>query len=206
MLRVGSMQPTITADGNAEAAPPPLPQPAVDVVRVAASIFRGVARTGDSCSRQLIRVMPLQWTCFAGLPEVFALLPSVLAAHFGPQAEPGTFMVACKRRNAQEFDKDAVMQRIVELVGGRHTVSLTNPRRVVVVEVIQALCGISVVEDHEYTTFAQFNLRQFQEGIRRKQEEEPGAAGDGSYGEQRGKERSSSSSASTSTSTSTIAV
>lgn len=139
---------------------------AVDVVRVARSIFQTVASTRKPCCRHVIRLVPLQWTCFAGLPEVFALLHMILLPHFhGPGVQPGTFMVAMKRRNNQDLDRDAVVGKIVELVGPHHSVCLKNPRRVVVVEVIQALCGISVISDHEYSSFAEFNLRKFQAEI-----------------------------------------
>ena len=76
-----------------------------------------------------------------------------------------------------EFDKDAVVRRIVELVGPRHTVSLANPRRVVVVEVIQALCGLSVVDGHEHGEFVEFNLRKFQDRIRKSKEAGGGMGG-----------------------------
>ncbi len=149
----------------------------VDVVKVCGSVFRSVAASQEPVSRHVIRFVPLQWTCFAGLPEVFAVLPPLVAAHFGPGSEPGTFMVATKRRNNQEFDKDAVVRRIVELVGPRHTVSLANPRRVVVVEVIQALCGLSVVDGHEHGEFVEFNLRKFQDRIRKSKEAGGGMGG-----------------------------
>ncbi len=65
-------------------------------------------------------------------------------------------------------------------VGPRHKVS-TAPARVVVVEVNQSLCGVSVIAGGDYGAWRECNLRRCQDDAR-KARAEPAAACTGSEG------------------------
>jgi hypothetical protein len=63
------------------------------------SLFQGVAATGDPCSRHLVRIVPLQRTCFAGAAEIEEALVPFIREHFHKPHNRCTFMVQLKRRN-----------------------------------------------------------------------------------------------------------
>jgi len=126
----------------------------VDPLEVVRSLFASVAATGDACSRHLVRLVPLQRTCFAGPDEIAEALQPMLERAFPKEASSCcTFMVQLKRRNNNAFDKDAMVSRIVNMVnegraeGSKHVVNLTAPQKVIVVEINQALCGVTVLDD-----------------------------------------------------------
>jgi hypothetical protein len=85
----------------------------VDPVAVVRSLFQAVASSGEACSRHLVKVVPLQRTCFAGADEIAACLAPLLKLEFQnpiPNNEPAscTFMVQLKRRNNNAVRECAV--------------------------------------------------------------------------------------------------
>uniref|UniRef100_A0A7S2GUE7 THUMP domain-containing protein n=1 Tax=Octactis speculum TaxID=3111310 RepID=A0A7S2GUE7_9STRA len=99
---------------------------------------------------------------------------ALLTEHFGPSSPACSYMVAVKRRNNPTFDKDGLIRQLALAVNERHTVDLTAPQRVILIEVFQSLCGVSVV--HKYPEFYSYNLRRFQEKLVLKEESSPGEA------------------------------
>jgi tRNA(Ser,Leu) C12 N-acetylase TAN1 len=74
-----------------------------------------------------------------------------------------------------KFDKDAMVSRIVELVNmdrapqDRHIVNLTSPEKVVLVEINQALCGLTIVSGGpgvDHAKLHDFNIRHMQDSVR----------------------------------------
>ena len=66
------------------------------------------------------------------------------------------FAVQIKRRSNTSVEKMPLIERIAAEVGMHHTVNLSSPESVVVVEVLKGLAGVAVVEG--YTRFKGFNL------------------------------------------------
>lgn len=105
--------------------------PLVDPLRVVRAIFGAVEASGQPVSRHLVRLVPLQRTCFAGKAEVLASIAPLLAERLAPAPgrAPTTFNVVVKRRNATHFDKDGLIDAVVDAVnalGGGHTVWVTR--------------------------------------------------------------------------------
>ena len=71
----------------------------VDPLQVVGALFSDLRTTQAPCSRHLVRVVPLQLTCFAGADEILETLEPLVARAFGPGCPAVTFMVHLKRRN-----------------------------------------------------------------------------------------------------------
>jgi hypothetical protein len=72
-------------------------QPGADIQGIMDKVYESI-NTSGSCSRLLIKLVPLQYTCFAGLVEIEDQLRPLIKQHF-KDSEPSTYMVALKRRN-----------------------------------------------------------------------------------------------------------
>mmetsp|Transcript_24124 Transcript_24124/g.70762 ORF Transcript_24124/g.70762 Transcript_24124/m.70762 type:complete len:343 (-) Transcript_24124:170-1198(-) len=144
-----------------------------DPMALVNQVFRQVETTGAPCCRHLVRLIPAQVTCFAGLEEIEEVITPLLEQHFGPGIPSTSYMIALKRRNNDTFDRDALIQKVAGLVGKQHKVDLKQPKVVVIVEVFQALCGISVC--HDYVRYNGLNIRSFQAKQRQKATTEPEA-------------------------------
>ena len=130
------------------------------------AVLEQVVTSGDSCSRFLVRLIPLQVTCFAGLEEMMTAATGLLEEHFGQGVPNRTFMIAMKRRNNPGFDRDAAISRLAGAIGARHTVNMKDPERVLLVEVFQSFCGLSVLEN--FSTLRDYNIRQLQDAARER--------------------------------------
>mmetsp|Transcript_7455 Transcript_7455/g.22049 ORF Transcript_7455/g.22049 Transcript_7455/m.22049 type:complete len:321 (+) Transcript_7455:551-1513(+) len=60
-------------------------------------------------------------------------------------AAPRSYAVVVKRRNAEEFPKEAAVKALAALVPPQHPVDLKSPEVTILVEVFKGLCGVSVV-------------------------------------------------------------
>lgn len=68
----------------------------MDVQSIVDKVYESISESG-SCCRLLVKVIPMQYTCFAGPEEIEAQLKPLIEHHF--KGEPCTYMVALKRRN-----------------------------------------------------------------------------------------------------------
>lgn len=141
---------------------------AIDMVRAVCEVLHQVEGSGEPCSRHLVRLVPLQRTCFAGLEEIKEQLPALLEPHFGPGTPPLAYKIAVKRRNNPTFDKDGLITHIASTIDRRHKVQFKQAEAVIVVEIFQSFCGMSVVRGGDYDTFAELNLRKTQDRVRKK--------------------------------------
>ena len=78
------------------------------------------------------------------------------AAPDAGSAEPRSYAVVVKRRNADAFPKDIAIRAIASLVPPQHAVDLKAPDVTIVVEVFKSLCGLAVVPS--YAAHHNFNL------------------------------------------------
>ena len=66
----------------------------IDPAAVIAAIMRDVVDSGCSRSRHLIRMMPLQATCFASLEDLEVTAKPLIEKHFGSAADGDFAMLA----------------------------------------------------------------------------------------------------------------
>lgn len=83
-------------------------EPSVDVHGLVNQVYQSVSESG-SCSRLIVRVIPLQYTCFAGPEEIEAQLEPLIKKHF-KDSEPCSYMVVLKRRNNCSVRKQTLIQ------------------------------------------------------------------------------------------------
>ncbi|RDW67932.1 hypothetical protein BP6252_09328 [Coleophoma cylindrospora] len=128
------------------------------------------AGSGHRRSKYLNRLTPMTLMARAtekGLEEVAR---TVLAEHFDLKKETGTstedtekegcsFAIRPTIRNHTSLKRDSVIKQIAELVGPRHKVNLTKPDKVILVEIYQTVCGMSVVGS-DWEALKRFNIAE----------------------------------------------
>ncbi|KAK4236941.1 tRNA acetyltransferase TAN1 [Achaetomium macrosporum] len=77
-----------------------------------------------------------------------------------PEKKPFTFAIRPTIRNHSNLKRDVVINTIAGLINGdRHKVNLTSPDKVILVDVYQTVCGMSVV-DGDWDELKRFNLTE----------------------------------------------
>ncbi|KAG5208009.1 THUMP domain-containing protein [Trichophyton interdigitale] len=108
-----------------------------------------------------------------GLEE---LARDVLRPHFHSGGPPRKYAIRPTIRNNTDCQRDSVIKLIASIVGGGHSVDLKNYDLLILVDVIQTMCGMSVVEG-DYDELKRYNLSEIYSPTPRpevKPEKEPG--------------------------------
>ncbi|EFE40759.1 hypothetical protein TRV_04532 [Trichophyton verrucosum HKI 0517] len=108
-----------------------------------------------------------------GLEE---LARDVLRPHFHSGGPPRKYAIRPTIRNNTDCQRDSVIKLIASIVGGEHSVDLKNYDLLILVDVIQTMCGMSVVEG-DYDELKRYNLSEIYSPTPRpevKPEKEPG--------------------------------
>ncbi|KAM4057980.1 THUMP domain-containing protein [Hirsutella rhossiliensis] len=69
-----------------------------------------------------------------------------------------TFAIRHNIRNHTALKSDEVKKMIASVVGAEHKVNLSNPDKVILVEIFQLFCGISVVDGREWEALKRYNV------------------------------------------------
>lgn len=108
-------------------------------------------------SRFCQRVIPLQLIIRADISEIRTSLPTLLCSAF---SEPGQkYAVVFESRLNDTLHRSTVIEMIAEIVGQSHSVHLTSPDLVIMVQVFKNLCGLSVLD--RYYSRARYNLQSY---------------------------------------------
>ncbi|KAF4995662.1 hypothetical protein FGRMN_4972 [Fusarium graminum] len=83
----------------------------------------------------------------------------------GEGSTPCTYAIRYNIRNHTAFKSSEVIKKIADLVKPKHKVNLTNPDKVVLVEIFQltsvkTFCGVSVVDGKESEELKRYNLNE----------------------------------------------
>ncbi|KAK3305506.1 uncharacterized protein B0T15DRAFT_532526 [Chaetomium strumarium] len=90
----------------------------------------------------------------------------------GPEKKPFTFAIRPTIRNHSNLKRDVVIHTIAGLINDdRHKVNLTSPDKVILVDVYQTVCGMSVV-DGDWDELKRFNLTELYSQARNVQSAE----------------------------------
>ncbi|KAI4832969.1 hypothetical protein KUCAC02_015903, partial [Chaenocephalus aceratus] len=98
-------------------------------------------------SRVILRMLPVTGTCKAFQEDMVKYLATFLEPWF-QNPNCGTYQIAFKARNSSHNKRDEIIKTIAGMVGKlnpKNKVDLTNPELTIVVEVIKAVCCLSVV-------------------------------------------------------------
>jgi tRNA(Ser,Leu) C12 N-acetylase TAN1 len=113
------------------------------------------------------RFIPLQHFCRADAAEIESTVTRLLPQYFDA-AKPTTFSVMCDVRSCSSLKKVDLVHAVAGLVGKEHRVQLYMPDTLIVVQVVKAACGISILKDaHRYlrSQKSTFNLMIHAEGL-----------------------------------------
>ncbi|XP_034544404.1 THUMP domain-containing protein 1 [Notolabrus celidotus] len=124
------------------------------------NILSDLHTTKKKKSRVILRMLPVTGTCKAFQDDMVKYLTTYLEPWF-KTPNCATYQIAFKARNSSHNKRDEIIKSIAGLVGKmnpKNKVDLTNPELTIIVEVIRAVCCLSVVKD--YTLFRKYNVQE----------------------------------------------
>ncbi|OLN94354.1 tRNA acetyltransferase TAN1 [Colletotrichum chlorophyti] len=71
-----------------------------------------------------------------------------------------TYAIRPSIRSNNTLDRDELIKQIASVVNPRHKVNLTNPDKVVLVDVFQSFCGMSVIEGSDWDGLKKLNVNE----------------------------------------------
>ncbi|XP_065780533.1 THUMP domain-containing protein 1 isoform X1 [Muntiacus reevesi] len=123
-------------------------------------ILQDIYKTKKKKTRVILRMLPISGTCKAFLEDMKKYAETFLEPWF-KAPNKGTFQIVYKSRNNSHMNREEVIKELAGIVGSLNSenkVDLTNPQYTVVVEIIKAVCCLSVVKD--YMLFRKYNLQE----------------------------------------------
>ncbi|KAJ1563006.1 THUMP domain-containing protein 1 [Cladochytrium tenue] len=124
--------------------------PGIDPVELVMHIMRDLDESKKKKTRQVTRLVPVQESTSAHTENVVAMARRVLPSQFSSN-KPVKYAIVFNRRCNDQVDREVVISKLADCIGAPHTVDLKAPDRVILVEVLKSICGISVVDDyHRY--------------------------------------------------------
>ncbi|XP_060910784.1 THUMP domain-containing protein 1 [Labrus mixtus] len=123
-------------------------------------ILSDLHSTKKKKSRVILRMLPVTGTCKAFQEDIVKYLGTYLEPWF-KTPNCATYQIAFKARNSSHNKRDEIIKSVAGLVGKlnpKNKVDLTNPELTIIVEVIRAVCCISVVKD--YTLYRKYNVQE----------------------------------------------
>lgn len=131
------------------------PSPA-DIVQ---HMMMSLASTRKHMSRFLLRVLPIEMTCYASEDEITRAIKPVVAKHFPLESHGGQkFAVLYEARANTGIDRTKIINAVAKCVPAPHKVDLNNPDKNIVVQIVKTVCLIGVIK--KYKELAKFNVRQ----------------------------------------------
>ncbi|KAM7277751.1 hypothetical protein ACFE04_004885 [Oxalis oulophora] len=126
---------------------------------IAQFMMTSAASTKKHMSRFILRVLPVEVSCYASEEEVSRAIKPLIEQNFPTETEnPHKFAVLCEARSNTGLDKAKIINVVAKSVPAPHKVDLTNPDKTIIVQIVKTVCLIGIVE--KYKELAKFNLRQ----------------------------------------------
>lgn len=122
-------------------------------------MMTSVAKTRKHISRFILRLVPVEVTCYASDEEISKAIKPLVAQYFPVETQsPQKFAVLYEARANSGIDKMKIINAVAKSVPEPHKVDLNNPDKSIVVQIVKTVCLIGVVE--KYKEMAKYNLRQ----------------------------------------------
>ncbi|KAJ3204724.1 hypothetical protein HK099_001047 [Clydaea vesicula] len=140
------------------------------------SLLKHYQQSGKRVSKFLLRLLPVESTCFASMEDIEKLTKNIVLPYFNSEKEPIKFSIQIKIRNNNTIDRTKVINLVADIVNPenkKHKVDLTTPDLFIIVQIFKginfekylifnidlvATCGISVAKD--YFDLKGFNLNE----------------------------------------------
>ncbi|KAI1759256.1 hypothetical protein GGR53DRAFT_514177 [Hypoxylon sp. FL1150] len=145
----------------------------VDPVKLVQEICkdaRGITDKQQRRSRFINRFTPVVLTAKANETGVEEVARKVLGGHFQLAGDEGeklttsdsdgcSYAIRPSFRAHNTLKRDDVIKKVAALIAPRHKVNLTSPDKVILIDIFQTFCGMSVV-DGEWENLKRYNLHE----------------------------------------------
>ncbi|XP_017014329.2 THUMP domain-containing protein 1 homolog [Drosophila takahashii] len=130
-----------------------------DPVTLGKHIVNDIATTGKSMSRFVLRLVPIEVTCRANMPDIIAAAGLLFDKHFLKEAT--SYGIIFNHRYNQQIKRDEIITQLAELVNSKNVgnkVDLKEAKKSIIVEVLRGWCLLSVIDN--YLECKKFNLAE----------------------------------------------
>ncbi|MCL7045793.1 hypothetical protein MKW94_008844 [Papaver nudicaule] len=121
-------------------------------------MMTSLASSRKHMSRFILRVLPVEVTCYASEEEIAKAIKPLISKYFPVEATAVKFAVLYGARANTGIDRMKIITAVAKSVPEPHKVDLSNPDKTIIVEICKTLCCIGVVE--KYKELSKYNLRQ----------------------------------------------
>ncbi|XP_071927635.1 uncharacterized protein [Coffea arabica] len=122
-------------------------------------MMTSLASTRKHMSRFMLRVLPIELSCYASEEEIVRAIKPFIAKYFPVEAQnPHKFAVLYEARANTGIDRAKIIDAVAKSVPSPHKVDLSHPDIHIVVQIVKTVCLIGLVE--KYKELAKFNVRQ----------------------------------------------
>ncbi|KAJ8770937.1 hypothetical protein K2173_022109 [Erythroxylum novogranatense] len=122
-------------------------------------MMTSAASTRKHMSRFILRVLPIEISCYASEEEITRAIAPIVEKYFPVDARDSQkFAVLYEARANTGIDRMKIINAVAKSVPAPHKVDLNNPDTTIVVEIVKTVCLVGVVE--KYKELAKYNLRQ----------------------------------------------
>lgn len=128
-------------------------------VSIAQHMMTSAASTRKHMSRFILRVVPVEVTCYASEVELSKAIKPLMEHYFPIESPtPQKFAVLYEARANTGVERMKIIDAIAKSVPEPHKVDLKNPDKTIIVQIAKTICMIGVVE--KYKELSKYNLRQ----------------------------------------------
>ncbi|XP_073147267.1 uncharacterized protein [Henckelia pumila] len=122
-------------------------------------MMTSLASTRKHMSRFLLRVLPIEITCYASDEEIRRAIKPLVEKYFPEETQtPLKFAVLYEARANTGIDRAKIIGAVAKSVPPPHKVDLGSPNLSIVVQIVKTVCLIGVAE--RYKELAKYNVRQ----------------------------------------------
>ncbi|KAL9327806.1 hypothetical protein ACSQ67_002809 [Phaseolus vulgaris] len=122
-------------------------------------IVTSAASTKKHMSRFILRILPIEVSCYASKEEISRAMKPLVEQYFPVETQnPHKFAVLYEARANTGVDRMEIIDAVAKSVPEPHKVDLKNPDKTIVVEIAKTVCLIGVIE--KYKELSKYNLRQ----------------------------------------------
>ncbi|XP_058107164.1 uncharacterized protein LOC131250836 isoform X2 [Magnolia sinica] len=126
---------------------------------IALHMMKSAAATRKHMSRFILRLLPVEVTCYASEEEISKAIKPLIDRNFPTEAQtPQKFAVLFEARANTGIERMKIINSVAKSVPPPHKVDLSNPDKTIIVQVAKTMCLVGVVE--KYKELSKFNLRQ----------------------------------------------
>lgn len=130
----------------------------IDPVKITEQIFEMIETSSIKSVKFCQRILPIQKICSANMEEVRKLATASIAPVFHNTTESLEYCVVFDSRLNGSLDRMTVINMLADIVGSKHKVNLSNPTKVILVQLMKSFCGISIVSN--WVKYRKFNAQE----------------------------------------------